>query len=110
MPETYSELIPPPLPNNTGKVRSIESIDGSPVQFTVLDEILRPEKNFPQKLICFQRVQMNPGAIALRLGYYMLGWKEGRRGMWVWGQYATFLDPDDFAAVVKEAKSRGWFE
>lgn len=110
MPETYSSLVPPPYPNNKGKVRQIESIDGNPIQFTVMDEILRPEKDFPQKLICFQQVHMEPGGIGLRLGYYMLGWKEARRGMWIWGQYATFLDPHDLAEVIKEAQSRGWFE
>jgi hypothetical protein len=108
--ESHSSLVPPSWPNNIGKVRRIKSIEGNPVQFTVMDEILQPETDFPQKLICFQRVQMEPGGIGLRLGYYILGWKESRRGMWVWGQYATFLDPKDLAAVIKTAQSRGWFE
>jgi hypothetical protein len=110
MSQSYSDLDPPDWPNNVGKIRSIKSIDGNPIQFTILDEILRSETGFPQKLICFQRVQWGSDGMVLRLGYYMLGWKEKRRGMWVWGQYATFLDPKDMGAIMEEAKSRGWFK
>lgn len=110
MNETYSSLVAPPWPNNVGKTRHFNSIDGKPIEFTIVDEILRPEKDFPQKLICFQRVDMQPGGMGLRLGYYIVGWKGSRRGKWVWGQYATFLDPHDLASIMKEAESRGWFE
>ncbi|HET7921678.1 MAG TPA: hypothetical protein VFM15_02880 [Gammaproteobacteria bacterium] len=110
MAQSYSDLGLPKWPDNIGKIRDIKAIDGKPIRFTVLDEILHPETGLPQKLICFQPIRWDSGGTALRLGYYMLGWKEKRRGMWVCGQYSTFLDPRDLSAVMEEAKSCGWFE
>ena len=97
----------PPYPNNVEKVRRIKSIDGKPVAFTIIDEIIVPHGT--KKLIYFQRLQHDPGKnIEYRLCYYMIGVKESRRGKWVFGQYALMIPGRELKKVLTEAKKRGW--
>lgn len=72
--------------------------------YTIEDEILMPQSDLPEKLICLQRLRFTDGSYELRLAYYMLG----ARRYWVWGQYATMLPARDFSMIVGKAKERGW--
>lgn len=92
-------------PNSVGQTRTIEAIDGSPMTYTIEDEIFRQQSGLPEKLICFQRLRFSEGTYELRLAYYMLG----VRRYWVWGQYATMIPAADFCAIDQEARARGWF-
>jgi len=76
---------------------------------TIQDEIYRFQSDFPEKAIVLQKVHFEDCSFELRLAYYIIGKKPSMKGRWVWGQYATFMPQEDFIAIYKEAKIRGWF-
>lgn len=82
---------------------------GERMRFEVVDEIRRFQSGLSSKTIALEKIQFEDGRIELRLGYYIIGKKPKMLGRWVWGQYATLLPVEDFAAVVGEARRRGWF-
>lgn len=98
------------IPNNIGKRRKIINIWGKPVWLRIEDEIARFQSTARHKVICFQKIRFEKdGRIEFRFGYYMIGVKAGAKGRWVWGQYALLIPKKDLLALLREAKSRGWF-
>jgi len=71
-----------------------------------------------RKKLVLQKVRYIDGREQLRLGYYVKGTekvpsdKTGKvrkpTDNWVWGRNAPFLDMDQFARIVEEARSAGW--
>lgn len=99
----------PPYPNKKGKKGKGTDIDGLSFSFVILDEIIRPQSTNPSKLIYLQRIQFeSDGRIELRLAYYIIGKKPRMAGKWVFGQYATMMNPEDLAFLITEASARGW--
>jgi hypothetical protein len=100
----------PPYPNNKNRRGRIVGVpDGKPYYFTITDEIARPQKDLPTKLLCLQRLKFDDdGREEIRVGYYIIGKKENRRGKWVWGQYCTLMPMSDFQALIGSAEERGW--
>lgn len=100
----------PPFPNNIGKVRTHTAIDGRQVQYIIDDEIVRRQQGSRNaKLIYLQRMRFTEdGRTEYRFTYYMLGRKPTARGRWVFGQYSLFIPPYDLAALLREARRRGW--
>lgn len=98
----------PPHPNNVGVSRKIIGIDGTVHRFTITDEIILPQTGLPSKLIYLQYLQFDDGRNEVRLAYYMIGFKPGRKGRWVWGQYCTILPHGDLKTIYEEAQKRGW--
>lgn len=98
----------PVQPNNIGKTRNITSIDGVRMSFIVEDEIVLPQGD-GSKLIYFQKFRWtHDDSLEYRFTYYMLGVKAGRKGKWVFGQYSLMLPAGDLAALLREARARGW--
>jgi hypothetical protein len=97
------------LPNNIGRTRTIEELDGNPVTFTVVDEIIQKESGWDGKLLSLQRLKFE-NSYMLRLGYYMLT-KRANTGKeyWAWGQYCTMIALEDWESLNEEAKRRNWF-
>ena len=99
----------PPLPSTVGKRGEAREPLGDVQRFVVVDEVRREQTGFPTCILVFQRIQYDDGREELRLGYYIIGKKEGRtRGKWCWGQYAAMAPACDFQALVKMATERGW--
>jgi hypothetical protein len=98
----------PPPPSNIGKRRSLSTPDGYRLGFVVEDELHFAQSDYPNKLIYLQRLAYEDGSPQLRLGYYIIGKKPGRRGRWVWGQYATIMPPKDFKRIIGLARKKGW--
>jgi len=99
----------PPYPSRIDKAGRTRDIDGRILTFKVLDEIVRPQSTKPDKLIYLQKIQfVQDGKIEYRLAYYIIGKKPKMLGKWVFGQYATFMNPDDFEYIIREAKRKGW--
>jgi hypothetical protein len=100
----------PPVPNNIGKTRLIESQKGIPRHIFIEDEITQQQSNAPHKLIVFQKVYLEEDKrYEFRLGYYMIGAKGRTTGKWVWGQYCLFIPQQDLLDIWNEAKKRKWF-
>jgi len=99
----------PPLPSTVGKRGEAREPLGDVQRFVVVDEVRREQTGFPTCILVFQRIQYDDGREELRLGYYIIGKKEGRtRGKWCWGQYAAMAPACDFQALVKMATEKGW--
>ena len=99
----------PPYPDSKNEQRTMVDINDQRLTFTILDEILRPQSNLPEKLIVLQKIQFDESkAIEFRLAYYIIGKKPRMAGKWVFGQYATLMPAEDFHYIFAEAKKRGW--
>jgi hypothetical protein len=98
------------LPTQKNKIRVISNINGQPVSYLVEDEIQRLQSGDEGKLLVLQRLKWNDGRRELRLAYYMVGRRGRAKGQWVFGQYAAMLPPEDFVALVREARKRGWLK
>lgn len=99
----------PPYPNNINKQGRMIDIDGKHMAITILDEIRRPQSDYPSKLIILQKIQFNESkVIQFRLAYYIIGKKPAMAGKWVFGQFATLMPEEDFKYIVDEAKRKGW--
>ena len=94
--------------DNIGKKGRLVLPDRSFLNFTILDEIRRPQSELPTKIIYLQKVKFEDGRIELRLCYYIVGKLPKMKGKWLFGQFATLLPAQDFKAIVDEAKDRGW--
>ena len=100
-------MIEQPHPSNIGKRRVITAIDGTKVALLVTDEIVVPQGE--HKLIYFQKLQFeSDGRFEYRFTYYVRGFKPGRRGKWVFGQYSLMAPEREVAIMLKEARARGW--
>ena len=77
-PEGQSEY--PPLPSRIGKVTKRVFIDGSPMEYTVVDEITRMPASTPGKAIYLQLLRFANGREELRLCYYMIAHKPRAKG------------------------------
>ena len=73
----------PSYPDNRGKRRKMHSIDGKTRYFSVVVEIVRPQRRVDRvskKLIYFQKIQFGAGRrIEYRFTFDMLGVKPGAR-------------------------------
>ena len=100
----------PEWPNRIGERGENELPDGSIEKFTIEDEIGLAQSNLPgNKVFYLQKIQFDDGKTELRLGYYIIGKKEGRmKGKWVWGQFAPFVPAEDFRAIMDAAHRKGW--
>lgn len=101
----------PNLPSNIGDVSLIMDINGIKKTIKILDEIMIPASNLPEKALCFQKVMfVEDNKIELRLAYYMVGVRGKTKGRWVWGQYATFILVEDMKRIIEKATEKGWFD
>ena len=98
----------PELPATKGKRGRIRLVDGSSLKFEVVDEIRRMASNHSGKVLYLQKVRFENDQEELRFGYYIIGKKPAMAGRWVWGQFAPFVPAEDFAAIVDEARAKGW--
>jgi hypothetical protein len=93
-----------------GRTTKWKNIRGEPRTFTIVDEIRRLQADYPDKLICLQKLWSRENhREEFRLGYYMIGVKPRMAGKWTWGQFATIIPAKDFRAIVRAAARRGWF-
>jgi len=108
-----SPILPPDLPewpDNKGKRKRITNIFGETRHLIIQDEIRRLQSSFPNKLIVFQRLEIEEDkVIEFRLGYYMIGVKPGAKGRWVWGQFCLMIPKEDLEVIMQEAEKLKWF-
>lgn len=61
------------------------------------------------KIIVLQKLKFDDGRHELRLGYYIIGRRDGMKGKWTWGQFAILLPMADFIAISEEARNKPGF-
>lgn len=101
----------PPLPDNRGKTGTGDWPGVGKRKFTILDEVRHFQSNYPEKAFYLQKLKFNDnGAIEYRLGYYIIGKKPKMKGKWAWGQFAPLMPVQDFRAIIRKAKKKGWLK
>jgi hypothetical protein len=109
MARTRRREIPPlpDLPEGGKRGRAKHETTGEEYEFTVLDQIPRPQSNCPQrKTLCLQQLRFDyDDSTELRFGYYMFN-----KGSWSWGwcRYSPMVPFEDFQYLVDEARRLGW--
>jgi len=98
----------PENPNHVDTKGKTVDPDGTISKYTIVDEIIIPQSDAPQKLIYLQKIVFDDKKVELRLCYYIIGKKPKMKGRWVFGQYATFLPQKDFKTIVNKARKKGW--
>jgi len=100
----------PKLPSTIGKKGvCIDPVTKHKDKFEVIDEIRIAQSDLPSKIILLQKVRFARGVTELRLAYYIIGKKQGMKGKWVFGQYATFIPIQDFHELMRLAAERKGF-
>ncbi len=106
------KFTPEGYPDNIGKKGKLIDPGGKHRHFIIIDEIRRPQKDNPKKVIYLQRLQFEDhhknDDVELRLCYYIKGKAERVKGKWVFGQFATILPVRDFKEIIDEAVSKEW--
>jgi len=106
-----ADAIYPEPPSRIGKITPRKYIDGSPMIYEVLDEIVRvvDKPPMPPKAIYLQLLKFaDDGRTEMRLCYYIIGQKPRGKGKWLFGQYATMIRREDFEQLIIKAKEKGW--
>ncbi len=99
----------PKPPSRVGKITKRWYIDGSPMEYKVIDEIVHIPESNPGKAIYLQLLQFaDDGRQEMRLCYYMIAHKPRAKGKWAYGQYATMIRKEDLEAIIAKAKRKGW--
>ncbi len=105
MPMKYT---PEGWPDHTGNHGHLKDRGKSGRDFTIIEEIRKPQYDNPHKVIYLQQVKFDNGKEELRLCYYIIG-KIGRtKGKWVFGQFAILLSAGDLREIIAAAKAKGW--
>lgn len=97
------------LSPNGNKTGSAKTPDGRILRYEIVDEIEKIVGKKAGKKLVLQKILFSDGRSQLRLGYYVLGQKEGNmKGHWVWGRNAPFMDFPEFQNLLESAKTKGW--
>ena len=76
-------------------------------EFRQVDEIVREQTGLPNKQIHLQKMEFkSDGRTEYRLCYYM---RKNTSSVWRFQRFTAFVPKVDFEAIVKEARSKGWF-
>jgi hypothetical protein len=99
----------PGLPSRIGKTTQRKYMDGSPMSFTVLDEIVHVPASNQKKAIYLQMLKFaDDGRTEMRLCYYVLGHRGRIKGKWAFGQFAPMIRKEDFDKIISKAREKGW--
>jgi len=97
------------LSRSGNKTGSAKTPDGRVLRYEIVDEIEKSAGKKDTKKLVLQKILFSDGRSQLRLGYYVLGQKEGNmKGKWVWGRNAPFMDLTEFQSLIESAKLKGW--
>ncbi len=99
----------PKPPSRIGRVTRRAYINGKPMVYTVLDEIVHIPPSNPGKAIYLHMLQFeDDGRKEMRLCYYMIGHKPRAKGKWLYGQFAPMIRREDFDQIMSQARAKGW--
>lgn len=99
----------PPPPSRIGKVTTRKYINGRPMVYTVLDEIVHIHPSNPGKAIYLQMLRFHDDDWQeMRLRYYMIAHKPRTKGKWTFGQFAPMVRREDFEEIMMMARAKGW--
>ena len=98
----------PSLPSRIGKTTTRKRIDGTPLVYTVEDEVTIPSTSCAGKTFYFQKLRFKDGNVEFRICYYMIAHKPRTRGKWAFGQFAPMMTAEELRLIFDAAKGKGW--
>lgn len=82
--------------------------EGVKIRYTIQDEIVHFQSNYPTKYFSIQKIQFDDGKEEIRFGYYIMGKLGKMKGKWTWGQFAPFIPIVDLQQIIKKMQEKGW--
>jgi hypothetical protein len=98
----------PPLPRRIGKSTRTRRIDGSPLNYSVEDEVSFVAPSNPGKAFYLQKLVFDDGRIEFRICYYMIAHRPRMKGKWAFGQFAPMMTPEELKLLFDKAQEKGW--
>ena len=98
----------PVLPSRVGKTTERRTINGSPMVYTVEDEVVFVAPSNEKKAFCFQKLRHGNGREEYRICYYMIAVKPRMKGKWAFGQFAPMMSGEELKLLFEKAKAKGW--
>ncbi len=100
----------PSLPSRLHKTTKTKGIDGSLLEYTVVEEDVFLALSNKGKAFCLHKIKHASGKEEFRIGYYMIAHKPRMKGRWAWGQYAPIMTAEEMKMIFDRAKAKGWFK
>ena len=99
----------PKPPSHINHVTRRRYIDGSPMCYRILGEIIHVPRSNRAKALYLQLLQFDDdGREEMRLCYYMIGQRGRTKGKWVYAQFAPMIRREDFEQLIKGARRKRW--
>ena len=98
----------PPLPSRIGKPTRTRRIDGSPLHYTVEDEVSFIAPSNPDKAFYLQKLVFDDARVEFRICYYMIAHKPRMKGKWAFGQFAPMMTAEEMKLLFEKAQQKGW--
>ncbi len=98
------------LPSRLNKTTKIKRIDGSPLEYTVVEEEVFHALSNTGKAFCLHKIKHSSGKEEFRIGYYMIAHKPRMKGKWAWGQYAPMMTAEEMKMIFDHVKEKGWIK
>lgn len=91
-----------------GKKSFRKTIDGKPMVYEVVDEVvfLAPSDN--RKAFCLHKLRFEDGRDIFRIAYYMVAEKAKMRGKWAYGQFAPMMTKEEMLLIFEKIQTKGW--
>jgi hypothetical protein len=100
----------PSLPSRLNKTTKRKGIDGSPLEYTVVEEDIFHALSNTGKAFCLHKLKYSSGKEEFRIGYYMIAHKPRMKGKWAWGQYAPIMTAEEMKMIFDRVKVKGWIK
>lgn len=91
-----------------GKKPFRKTIDGKPMVYEVVDEEIFLAPSDSRKAFCLHKLRFEDGHVNFRFAYYMIAEKTGRKGKWVFGQYAPMMTKEEMVMIYDKIRAKGW--
>ncbi len=98
----------PSLPSRRGKTTRRKDINGRPMVYKVVDEVVFVAGGNHKKAFAIHKLEYGDGREEFRIGYYMIAVRPRAKGKWAWGQFAPMMTREEMAEIFKRLRKKGW--
>ncbi len=86
----------------------IHTIDGKPISYEVVDEVLFLAPSNKRKAFCLHKLRFQDGQEEFRIAYYMIAERPRMRGKWAYGQFAPMMTKEEMQLIFEKVRAKGW--
>lgn len=98
------------LEHNRGQIRKWNNIKGGKMKVALGKYVLQEDTQYDKggKYFILEEVDfLENNKTSYRIGYWIIGEKESKRGQWIWGQFCPLITDRDLEKLIKKAKENG---